>query len=66
MTRRQSPTPAEVLSARQKADLSQEEAAEVVMLTKRQWQKYEAGQAQMHPIIFRYFCIVKNLIEVKP
>ena len=66
MKRPPSPTAAEVVSARRKAGLTQEQAADVVCLTSRQWQKYEKGTARMHPILFRYFCIIHNLIEVKP
>lgn len=66
MKRSKPPTPDQVLSARTKANLTQPEAAEVIEVSKRQWQKYEAGAANMHPVLFRYFCIVHNLIEVKP
>lgn len=60
------PTPDQVKAARARAGLSADKAAEVIEVSGRQWQKYEAGQAKMHPILFRYFCIKFDLIEVRP
>lgn len=61
-----SPTPEQVKAARARAGLSSDKAAQVIEVSGRQWQKYEAGDARMNPVLFRYFCIVYNMVEVKP
>lgn len=52
-----SPTPKEVRDARLKASDSTWSAANKVYVTTRQWQKYEAGDAPMHPSSFELYLI---------
>lgn len=54
------PTPAEVRAAREKAGLTQTDAAAVIYGTLRAWQNWEnetdpAEQRRMHPAIFELF-----------
>lgn len=49
------PTPAEILEARQKADLSQEEAARLVHSVRNAWQQWEYGDRKMHPAFWELF-----------
>lgn len=51
-----SPTPAEVLSARQAAAMTRTEAAALVHVSERNWTQWETGKASMHPAIFELFC----------
>lgn len=51
------PTPAEILKAREAAQLTQSQAAEKVGGTLRAWQNYEGGQRRMHPGLFELFLI---------
>ena len=46
------PTPAEVIAARQAAGLTQTEAARVIHSSLRAWQQWEAGDRRMHPAFF--------------
>ena len=56
------PTPDEVRSARERAGLTQEEAAAKVLGSVRAWQKWESLDAaenrRMHPGLFKLFLIV--------
>ena len=49
------PTPLEVLAARTRAGLTQAEAAKLVISSRRQWQRWEAGEHMMHPAKYRMF-----------
>ena len=49
------PTPAVIRSAREAAGLTQTAAAALVYSTCRAWQKWEAGDARMHPGLFELF-----------
>ena len=49
------PTPLEVLAARTRAGLTQAEAAKLVYSSRRQWQRWEAGEHTMHPAKYRMF-----------
>lgn len=51
------PTPQEVLEARTRAKLTQPQAADVVYVTRRTWQNYEAGSCPMHPGLWELFNI---------
>ena len=46
-----------IKEARENAGLTQTAAAALVYSTCRAWQKWEAGDARMHPAIFELFCI---------
>lgn len=43
------PTPAQVKKAREAAGQTQAEAAKMVHVDLRSWQKWEAGDRKMHP-----------------
>lgn len=47
------PTPDEIRKAREKAGLTQTQAAEIVFASLRAWQDYEGGQRKMHPSMWR-------------
>ena len=49
------PTPLEVRAARDRAGLTQAEAARMVYSSRRQWQRWEAGENMMHPAKYRMF-----------
>lgn len=51
------PDPAAIRAARDSAGLTQASAAALVYSTERAWQKWEAGDARMHPAVFELFCI---------
>lgn len=56
-----SPTPAQIVAARERAGLTQTEAAEKIYATLRTWQNWEttdpAENRRMHPGLFELFCI---------
>lgn len=58
------PTPAEIRAARDRAGLSQADAAAKVLGSKRTWEKWESEDAvenrRMHPGLFKLFLIVTN------
>ena len=58
---RANPTPAEIRAAREKAELTQEEAARVIYGTLHSWQNWESEDPvhsrRMHPAIFELFLI---------
>jgi putative transcriptional regulator len=49
------PTPAEIRSAREAAELTQTQAAERIHSTLRTWQDWEAGLRRMHPGLYELF-----------
>lgn len=49
------PRPAEIRAARERADLTQTEAAALVHTTCRVWQQWEAGDRRMHPAFWHLF-----------
>lgn len=49
------PTPDEIREARQALGLTQEQAAAVVLHSKRAWEKWEQAERAMHPIIWWAF-----------
>lgn len=51
------PTPDEIWKAREKAGLTQTEAAAVIYCTLRGWQDWESGARRMHPAFFELFRI---------
>ena len=56
------PTPNQVKAAREAAALTQTEAAKLVYSTCRAWQKWEGGDARMHPAIFELFRLKTQVI----
>lgn len=52
-----SPTPAQVMRARVRAKLTQEDAAAMVCAAPRSWQQWEAGDRRMLPGIWHLFLI---------
>ena len=55
------PTPAEISAAREFIGLTQQEAADLLYLTLRAWQRYEAGERRMHPALWELFRIKAGL-----
>lgn len=51
------PTPEEIKSARERAGLTQTQAAYLVHGTMRAWQEWEAGNRKMHPGLWELFNI---------
>lgn len=57
------PTPAEVIAGRERAQLTQQEAGEVIRGTLRAWQNYEDGSRRMHPGLWELFRIKTGQID---
>ena len=51
------PTPEQIRAARLAAGLSQAEAGELILASKRSWENWEQGRVNMHPGLFDYFLI---------
>lgn len=51
------PKPADVLAARTAARLTQTEAAALIYVTLSAWQRWEAGDRQMHPAFWELWHI---------
>lgn len=51
------PDPAEIRTAREAANLSQTEAAELIYCTMRGWQQWESGERRMHPAMWELWRI---------
>lgn len=54
------PNPEAIRAAREAAGLTQTAAAALVYSTCRAWQKWEGGEARMHPGMFELFLIKTN------
>jgi len=52
-----SPAPAEIRAARERAGLTQTEAGALVHTAVRTWQQWEAGDRRMHPAYWELFLI---------
>jgi putative transcriptional regulator len=50
-------TAAEVIAARERADLTVEAAAALVFSTATAWQDWEAGKRSMHPGLYQLFLL---------
>ena len=61
------PTPKQIRSARNKAGLTQTNAALLVYSTLRTWQNWESEKVpdQMHPAIFQLFLLKTKQIKLK-
>lgn len=55
------PRPAEIVAAREAAGLTQREAGELVHSDIRSWQRWEAGERQMHPAFWELFRLKAQL-----
>lgn len=51
------PTPDQIRAVRLAAGLSQPEAGELILASKRSWENWEQGRVNMHPGLFDYFLI---------
>jgi putative transcriptional regulator len=51
------PKPEEIRKAREAANLTQTQAGELVYVTLRGWQQWEAGERSMHPAFWELFRI---------
>ena len=51
------PTPAEISAARENLGLTQQEAAALLHISLRAWQRYEAGERRMHPALWELFLL---------
>ncbi len=49
------PTQAEIRALRERSGLTQSQAAAIVHCGLRAWQKWEAGERQMHPAFWELF-----------
>lgn len=52
-------TPEEIKRVRLASGLTQTQAAELVHVTLRSWQRYEAGEKRIHPAMWELFLIKK-------
>jgi putative transcriptional regulator len=51
------PRPAEILAAREAANLTQEAAAKLIYKSKRAWEKWEYGERSMDPAFWEFWKI---------
>jgi putative transcriptional regulator len=51
------PSPKEIITARQAAQLTQTEAGQLIHASLTAWQKWEAGERHMHPAFWELFKI---------
>jgi putative transcriptional regulator len=51
------PEPAEIRKARERAEMTQTEAGQLVRSSMRAWQQWEAGERRMHPGLWELFQI---------
>ena len=58
-----SPTPDSIRTLREKAELTQTDAAALVHSGLRTWQQWEAGDRRMHPGLWELFRLKTTLIE---
>ncbi len=56
----QSPAPTEIRAARERAGLTQTQAAQLVHGTMRAWQEWESGNRKMNPGLWELFNIKIN------
>lgn len=49
------PSPAEIKGARESLGISQTQAGAIVYVTLRAWQRWESGEAPMHPAFWELF-----------
>ena len=58
------PAPAEIVSMRNAAGLTQEQAATLIYQSRATWINWETGFSKMNPAFFELFCLkTKKLIE---
>ena len=55
------PTPAEISAARMRCGLTQQEAAALLHISLRAWQRYEYGERRMSPALWELFRIKAGL-----
>ncbi|MEM5372329.1 XRE family transcriptional regulator [Paraburkholderia azotifigens] len=55
------PTPAAIRQKRERAGLNQIEAAALLHVNMRLWQKWELGERAMHTAFWQLFCIKTGL-----
>lgn len=54
------PDPAEIRQVRQSNNLTQDQAANLTLVSRRTWQDWERGIAPMHPAFWDYFRAALN------
>lgn len=52
-----SPTPEQIKLTRLSADLTQKQAAAIIHVLWKTWQRYESGDREMHPAFWELFLI---------
>lgn len=57
------PRPEQIAAARERAELTQSQAAAVVRGTLRAWQDWEGGQRRMHPGLWELFRIKTGQLD---
>jgi len=56
------PHSSEISAARVRLGLTQQEAADLLYLTLRAWQRYEYGERRMHPALWELFKIKTGML----
>ncbi len=59
------PTPEEIIAARKKVKLTQEEEAGAVHKAMRTWRQYEAGDRELDPALFELFLLKTGQKELE-
>lgn len=62
----ESPSPEQVREGRAAAGLTHAAAAALVHANTRSWQKWEAGERDMHPAFWELFCIKTGRVKPAP
>ena len=57
------PKPSDVLSAREKTGLTQQDAATMIYATRSAWARWEAGERAMHPAFFELFLLKTQIFK---
>lgn len=58
------PSPKEIRSARERAGLTQQEAAELLGVDRVTWARYEGGTREMMPVLWAYWLHVAGLERI--
>lgn len=64
-TNRESPTPREIMIARNVVGLTQTQAGKVVYSGLRSWQNWEGGRREMNPAVFELFLLKTRQITLE-
>ena len=59
------PTPEQIAKARERAKMTQEEAAALLYMKWRAWDRYEKGARKMHPALWELWQIKAKIAQLE-